>query len=66
MADQPGIHIMPVGGGFNVLIAPFGQDAAWSADGARIAYTGYNSDSNTYTLWTMRPDGTDKVRLTAP
>jgi hypothetical protein len=35
----------------------------WSPDGTRIAYADYRYDLATDEIWTMKPDGTDKVRL---
>lgn len=65
--DVPsGIYVSPLAGGPSVLLDTLGQQPAWSRDGSRIAYAGYNRDSNSYTLWTMNPDGSGKRRLTAP
>ncbi len=36
---------------------------AWSPDGLRIAYADYRYDLATDEIWTMKTDGTDKVRL---
>ncbi len=39
---------------------------AWSPDGAQIVYSGYNDDSDTFTLWVISTDGTGKRQLTRP
>ena len=35
---------------------------AWSPTGARVAFT--SNEGGTYDIWTMRPDGSDRIRIT--
>jgi Tol biopolymer transport system component len=35
---------------------------SWSPNGARIAFS--SNEGGTYDIWTMRPDGSDRVRIT--
>lgn len=39
---------------------------SWSPDGTQIVYSGYNDDSDTFTLWIVNRDGTGKRQLTRP
>ena len=36
---------------------------AWSPNGARIAYS--SNEGGTYDIWMMRPDGSDRIRITS-
>lgn len=48
--------------GTNVTDLGNGFEPSWSADGAKIAYTDGNSE--TYDIWTMNADGSEKTQLT--
>ena len=62
--DQDGLHQRHVvSGGVKETTA---LSPAWSPTGQQIVYSGYNDDSDTFTLWVVNADGTAKHQVTRP
>jgi TolB protein len=59
--------IAPDGGGLEQFTIPLPaqpEEAAWSPDGSRLAFTTYTSSSGTNAIFSINRDGTGLVRLT--
>ncbi|MFB9410507.1 TolB family protein [Dactylosporangium matsuzakiense] len=56
-ADGSGLHVLPYSG---AAAAP-----AWSPDGTRIAYCDLDDDEAWGHIYTINPDGTGRVQVTA-
>lgn len=62
--DQDGLHQRHVvTGGVKETTA---LSPAWSPTGQQIVYSGYNDDSDTFTLWVVNGDGTGAHQVTHP